>query len=156
MTIITRENAAAFTRPLSRPEPVGPPQAYKTYEVRAPLSTHWRTITCEQAGCLAQLNGFQVRTDESTDLGARQAAYIRHHARRPHREARENSLTVFTFPPGTDCFTQHQTRRSRPPLYVVRSGDWRQYLSRPQVHSSPEAWVDDFASHQGRLARARR
>jgi hypothetical protein len=94
--------------------------------------------------------------DESLDLGARQAAYIRQRAGRPFTEARDGGLTVFTFPPGTDCFTQHQTRRSRPPLFVVRQGDWRGHFGAPQVHSSPEAWVDDFASHQDRLAQARR
>lgn len=154
MPTITRENAAAFRRPLYRPDPVLPVQAMKTYAIHAPLSTHWRPASCEEVGCLAQHNGFQTRVDESTDLGARQAAYVHQRAGRPFREAREGGLTVFTFPPGVECFTQHQTRRDRPPLFVVRPGDHRGY-GRPQVHSSPEGWVDDFASHQDRLARVR-
>lgn len=155
MTTITRGNAATFHRPLSRPDPVGPPQAYKTYAVRAPLDTHWRTVSCDEAGCLARHNGFRTAVDESTDLGARQATFIRQRAGRPYREAREAGLTVFTFPAGTECFTQHKTRRSRPPLYIVRGGDWRRHFGTPQVHSSPDAWVDDFRSHQERLEKVR-
>lgn len=156
MTLITRENAAAFRRPLIRPAPVGPVQAYKTYSIAAPVSTHWRTISCETAGCVAHANGFTVAVDETSDLGARQAGYIRLRAGRPFSESREAGVTVFTFPAGTRCFEQHRTRRSRPPLFVVRGGDWRRHLGGQTVHASPEAWVDDFASHQDRLARARR
>jgi hypothetical protein len=155
MPTITRANAAAFRRPLTRPDPALPAAAMKTYSVVAPLDSHWRPASCEQVGCLAHHNGFQTRVDESTDLGARQAAYVRQRAGRPFSETREDGVTVFTFPPGTECFTQHKTRRSRPLLYVVRNGDWRSYLGRPQIHTSPDAWIDDFASHQDRLAKVR-
>jgi hypothetical protein len=155
MPTITRANAANFRRPLSRPEPALPVQAMKTYSVVAPLDTHWRAASCEEVGCLAQHKGFQVRSDESTVLGQNQAAYLRYRAGKPFTETREGGITVFTYPPGTECFTQHKTRRSRSPLFVVRRGDWRGY-GQAQVHSSPEAWVDDFASHQDRLAKARR
>lgn len=155
MPTITRANAASFRRPLTRPDPIGPVQAYKTYAIAAPLDTHWRIIGCDEAGCSAMRNGFQTKVDSSTDLGRRQAGYIRFRQTRPFTETREAGITVFTFPAGVRCFTRHQTRRSRPPLFVVRGGDWRSYLGRPQVHTSPDAWVDDFRSHQERLEKVR-
>lgn len=153
MTTITRQNAAAFRRPLYRPDPVGPASAYKTYSIVAPLDSHWRPATCEEIGCLAHHNGFRTAVDEATVLGQRQAEYIRQRAARPFSEAREGHLTVFEFPPGTPCFTQHQTRRSRPPLYIVRPGDWRGSGSARALRA--DQWVDDFRSHQERLEKVR-
>jgi hypothetical protein len=156
MPTITRSNAAAFRRPLTRIEPAGPPQAYKTYGVDAPLSTHWRKISCEQAGCRAQQQGFSTTVDESTELGQQQAHYIRNRSGRPCKESTApGGLTVFNFPPGTQCFTPHQTRRARPPLFVVQGGDWRKYLGRPAVYDRPDQWLDDFSSHLDRIARRR-
>jgi hypothetical protein len=152
MPIITRENAAQFRRPLVRPEPAGPPGAYKTYSITAPLDTHWRVITCEEAACPAHEHGFRIAVDDSGGLGAQQAGYIRTRSGRPFRESREAGLAVFTFPAGTQCFTRHQSRRSRPPLFVVRGGDWRAQIGRAKVHTSPENWVDDMRTHQDRLA----
>lgn len=156
MPTITTGNAATFRRPLNRPDPVLPVQAMKTYAIHAPLSTHWRTISCQEAGCLAQHNGFATKVDEATELGQRQAGFIRYRSGKPYRETREGGITVFTFPPGVECFVQHKTRRARPSLFVVRRGDWRGHFGTQTIHTSPDAWKDDFASHQDRLARARR
>ena len=156
MPTITRQNAATFRRPLYRPTPGLPVQAMKTYAIHAPLSTHWRTASCEEVGCLAHHNGWVTKVDEATELGQRQAGFIRYRAGRPFTEIREAGITVFTFPAGVECFTQHKTRRARPSLFVVRRGDWRGHFGTQTVHTSPENWVSDFAGHQDRLARGQR
>src|SRR5258708_39959331 len=66
--------------------PALPAAAMKTYQISAPLATHWRPATCEEAECLAYLHGGQTSCDESTELGQRQVAYIRHDKTRKHAE----------------------------------------------------------------------
>lgn len=138
---------------LNRIQPAGPVRAYKTYQLASPVSTHYRDGTCDEAGCLAHRNGWQTAVDETTDLGQRQAHYIREVAGRRYTEVRTPAgLTAFTFEAGQKCFTTHKVPLDRPEFYVVRSGDWRQ-MGTPRQHSGPDAWVNDFAEHQDRIAR---
>ena len=142
-------------RPLNRVEPKGPAHVYKTYQIVSPLSTHWRDGTCEEAGCKGYEFGWQTAVDEATDLGARQAHYIRRQSGRRFTERRtEIGLTAFVFEPGQTCFATHKVPLERPELYVVRGGDWRgNPRGDVRRHSSPDAWVDDFATHQDRIDR---
>ncbi len=136
---------------LNRVTPAMPAGAYKTYTIAAPLATHWVAATCEQAGCRAWQVGWRTIVDEATDLGAAQAAYIRGDRSRGHTEHRDGPLTVFAFPAGQRCFraADHRRRLDRPERYVVRGGDWRGNPDgRAYTHSGPDAWVDDFATHQ--------
>ena len=141
-------------RPVNRLEPALPAQHMKTYSIVAPKGTHWRKATCAEVDCTAHAKGWKTVVDESTDLGARQAAYIRNTARKGHRESREAGLTVFTFSAGTTCFTEHEVRTDRPEIYLVKGGDHRGNPRGDRTERTPEAWVDDFASHQDRLAQA--
>ncbi len=144
-------------RPIHRIVPKLPPAAYKTYAVSSPVSTHTRVGTCDEAGCLARAHGWQTAVDETTDLGQRQAHYIRSVAGRRYVERRtEVGLTAFTFEAGQICFATHRVSLQRPEFYTVRGGDWRgNPLGTPaRVHSSADSWVDDFATHQERIARA--
>lgn len=138
-------------RQTNRITPVGPAGAYKTYQVVAPLSTHFRPASCVEAGCDAHQNGWRTAVDESTDLGQGQAHYIRREAGRAYVEAREGGLTVFTFEPGQQCFRPHQVRGDRPEIYVVKDGDWRMSQN-VRRHANAGDWVDDFKTHQDRLA----
>lgn len=131
-----------------------PASAVKTYQLLAPVRTHFRPAMCADVDCAAYLRGWETRVDESTDLGARQAHYIRREARRRYVETRERSgLTVFVFEAGQSCFRQHRSALERQPLYVVRDGDWRGNPrgTEPRIHDRPDDWVDDFATHQGRI-----
>jgi hypothetical protein len=159
-------------RPLNRIQPVGPAEAYKTYQVASPLSTHFRPAACAEVDCEQCREGWRTVIDERTDLGMRQAAYIRsecrsvslelaggHHAvngPRRYIEAREGPMTVFTFPPGQECFATHQVPLERPELYVVREGDWRGNPrgAAPRQHARAADWLEDFAEHQDQLATA--
>ncbi len=140
---------------MNRITPVGPAHAYKTYSITSPISTHYRDGTCNEAGCLAQRHGWQTTVDETTDLGARQAHYIRKQSGRRYVEHRsEAGLTVFTFEAGQRCFATHKVPLQRPELYVVRGGDWRANPTGEQrIHANAQDWVEDFAEHQDRIAR---
>lgn len=143
-------------RPINRIEPNQPAQHYKTYILASPISTHYRDGTCDEAGCLAQQHGWQTSVDESTDLGQRQAHYIRKLSGRRFTERRtELGLTAFTFEAGQKCFATHKVPLERPEFYAVRGGDWRgdPRGEGTRLHSGPDAWVNDFGEHQDRIAR---
>jgi hypothetical protein len=139
-------------RPVNRPEPTLPVEAMKTYQIRAPLPSHWFPASCEQIRCRSWVDGWLTLVDESTDLGAAQAAYIRADRTRGHDEVRQpDGLTRFVFGPGQRCFQarQHRRRLDRPEIYVVRGGDWRGNPSgTSRRHARASEWVDDFATHQ--------
>jgi hypothetical protein len=139
---------------LTRLEPALPVHSYKTYSISAPLATHWRPGTCEEADCPHYLHGWKTIVDESTDLGQRQAHYIRHDRTRKHTETRtEAGLTEFEFEPGQTCFAQHKVPIGRPELFLVRGGDWRGNPSGElRRHTKPEFWVEDFGEHQQKIA----
>lgn len=137
-----------------RIQPQMPVGAYKTYTVTSPLSTHSRAGTCEEADCVNHATGWRTAVDESTDLGQQQARYVRSDSGRACTEYRdETGLTVFEFQPGQQCFTAHRIPLEREPFYVVRGGDWRgNPTGERRQHARADDWVDDFATHQDRLA----
>lgn len=139
-----------------RVAPALPAAAYKTYAIASPISTHYRDGTCAEAGCMAHQYGWQTAVDESSEIGQRQAHYIRKQSGRRHTERHtEAGLTAFEFEAGQRCFAQHKVPLERPEFYVVRGGDWR---GDPRgegtyMHTGPDSWVNDFGDHQDRLAR---
>lgn len=139
---------------MNRIEPAMPAGAYKTYQIIAPLSTHWRNATCEEAGCERFVQGWMTVVDESTELGRQQAHYIRHdQTRHAVEEKDEAGLTVFTFTNGQHCFGSHRVRVEREEIFVERGGDWRGNPSGDRrQHVRPADWLDSFTGHQDRLA----
>ena len=134
---------------LNRIAPQLPVGAVKTYQAVA-LSDETVVAACRSVGCQAYLHGWDTLVDESTDLGRRQATYIRDESGRSFKELRsEADLTVFRFDAYQRCFADHHTR---PVRYLVRGGDWRADTGLIQEHDRPEDWVEDFADHQDRLA----
>lgn len=125
------------------------PAAYQTYRISSPRDTLVRAA-CEQVRCAAWRLGWEMKVDESTDLGKRQAAYLRNKSGRTFRERRtEIGLTVFQFEAGQRCFQDHKTR---PELFIVRDGDWRENpTGRTRQHTRPQDWVEDFGEHQQKL-----
>lgn len=141
---------------INRILPAGRPQDYKTYTVSSPISTHTRPARCEEVECDAHANGWVSSIDVSTDLGQRQAVYIRLHSGRHVSSIEETGTIVkFTFPAGQQCFADHRVSLERPALYLVRGGDWRgNPLNVPTTQRTASEWVDDFATHQQRVADA--
>lgn len=146
----------------ARIAPLMPAHAYRSFVIRSPRDVLVRTA-CEQAGCKAWQYGWETIVDESTDLGQRQADYIRTQSGRTFTEHRSGALvsvsaswrpptepavtwlTVFEFEPYQRCFEDHQTR---PEQYLVRGGDWRGNPRREgRRHTRPGDWVEDMAGH---------
>lgn len=127
--------------------------AYKTYQILQPLESHFRDATCQEVDCQAFANGWRSMVDTSTPLGARQANYIRLHSGRAYTSTENAAMVTFVFRPGQRCFTSHRLPLGRPNLFVVRDGDWRgnPHRTDPQRRSAAD-WVDDFATHQDKLA----
>lgn len=131
--------------------PALPPQAMKTYEIRAPLATHWNVATCADVDCPHYLLGWDSLIDERTGLGQRQAHYIRGESGRRFTEARQpDGLTRFSFEAGQKCFARHRARNMREDAYIERAGDWRAAIGRPRVHKNADEWTESFALNQDR------
>ncbi|MFI6251516.1 hypothetical protein [Streptomyces sp. NPDC051016] len=138
---------------VSRIQPQMGAAAYKTYEVRSPLTTHFRPATCADVGCLHYLNGWQVRVETLTED-------LLHAARNSGRRYVEQHIadgeTWLVFEAGQPCFKagQHRAPVGRAPLYLVRDGDHRGNPrgTKARLHQRPENWVEDFAEHQQKLA----
>lgn len=139
-----------------RIEPTMGPEMYKTYAIQAPRSTHQRKTTCAEVDCSNHLMGWLTRIDEATELGARQAAYIRNLSNRKFRETRDGQMTCFAFHPGQQCFAEHWVPLDREPQFVVLGGDWRGNPrgEAPRVHRTFDDWANDFGDHQEALKKA--
>lgn len=127
-------------------------QAYKTYSLRSPRGTHTMKATCAQVDCPHRREGWVTRIDVGTELGVRQANYIRLHSGRSFVCVETGTLVTFTFAPGQTCFSEHRVPLDRPAFYTVRGGDWRSNTGLIRSHMRGEDWVDDFANHQDKLA----
>lgn len=136
------------------------PEEYQTYQILAPVSTHWRTVSCEDFGCAQGEFGWRMRIDLSTELGQKQAFYIKHHSGRKFTWEKEGDagMVVLTFPSGQNCFQEHRVRLDREARYLVKDGDHRGNPrgTRPRVHTKPEHWVEDFAENQEAIAEVQR
>jgi hypothetical protein len=135
------------------------PEHYKTYQMSTPLGTHWRKATCEEVQCNMWVYGGVLTVDLSTELGQRQYHYATHDRMRSHSMQRvTQTLVKFVYGPGTICFepvrSSHRIKMDRLPFYLVSGGDWRgNPRGTPRtIHRRPEDWVDDFATHQDKLA----
>jgi hypothetical protein len=138
-----------------RIQPKMPAASYTTYQVLAPRATHWRRVGCAEAQCPRYERGWKTIVDETTDLGARQAHYIRRESGRRYTETRDAGLTTFGFEAGQRCFGSdaHKVPLDRPQIFRRHGGDWR---GNPRgdvlTHVRSDDWLDDFANHQDRLA----
>ena len=136
-------------RPINRVEPALPAAAYKTYQIAAPLSSHFRPATCAEIDCPDYLRGWRVRVENLTPD-------LLHTAKTCGRHFREAQVaqgeTWLLFEAGQPCFRagEHRKRLERPELFIVRGGDHRgDPLRAPaRQHTRPELWVEDFAEHQ--------
>lgn len=138
-----------------RIDPLMPAANYKTYELKAPRSTHFRKATCEEIECKNMINGWMSFINEATELGKGQAHYIRKESQRQFTEERaKDGTTKFVFTSGQPCFEQHETRINKPPLLFVKGGDWRGNPrgTRPYQHRNSDDWIEDFSEHQEMLA----
>lgn len=144
-------------RPLTRNPVTAPPSFYQTYSIRAPKSTHWRDATCEESACPYYARGFNVRVNEAEETGQKNAVLLRQDTTRAKTETRdEYGMTVFAYPPGTNCMNKHTKRLDLPEIYLVRGGDHRGNPkgTPTRTHTKPEFWVEEFAETQDKIIKA--
>ena len=141
-------------RKISRVAPRLPATAMQTFQVVAPKSTHTRQVTCEEAECRAYRNGWRMKLDLQTELGQKQAYYIKHSAGRSYKViAQRDGLVELEFSANQPCFAEHRVRTDLPEIYRVKGGDYRgnPLKTVTRVHKKPEFWVEEFAENQDRL-----
>lgn len=137
-------------RPLNRSTPRLPAQAMRTYQLAAPIQTHYRKATCQEAGCLDYHHGWRVRVEGLAEADL----YVARNCGRRWRELRVAAgETWLVYEAGQPCFraSTHVVPLQREALYIVRAGDWRAHLGQRRVHKSAADWVDDFQTNQDRL-----
>jgi len=125
-----------------------PVHLMKTYQIAAPLATHFRPASCAEFQCDAYLNGWQTIVPADSPA----AEYIRHdRTRRCTEERQPDGLTCFTFEPGQQGFagTEHDHRlpNGRAERYFERGGDWRGNPRRDRRELRAADWVDSFANN---------
>lgn len=134
--------------------PVGA-EHYQTFQVVSPTATHTKLVACgEDVDCAAYRGGWKMTIDLGTELGQRQAYYIKHHSGRSYKVIRQvDGIVELEFAANQPCFAEHRVRLDRPEVYRVKGGDARGnplgILTR--THKKPEFWVEEFAENQDRV-----
>ncbi len=140
-------------RPVNRAQPLMPTQAYKTFAVRSPLSTHHRRATCAEVDCPDYLNGWQLRVEGLPD----DLLFVARNSGRKYQELNvAQGETYLIFEAGQPCFREstHTVSLERPEFFFAGRGDWRRFSHRrAQQYDKPEQFVDDFATHLDTLKR---
>jgi hypothetical protein len=137
---------------LFRIPPQGKPSDYKTYQILQPRSTHTRPATCQEVDCPNYAYGWRTIVDVSTDLGARQANYIRLKSGRAFTHVQADTLVTFIFASGQKCFAEHRVSLECDPIYRIKGGDWRGNPRKvPTIPLPGNSWVADFGEHQEKL-----
>lgn len=134
-----------------------PASGMQTFQISSPIQTHTVPATCEEVECSLYANGWRMRVDLQTELGQKQAYYIKHHSGRSYKvESQADGLVTLIFAPNQPCFQQHRKKNGRPEIYRVKGGDSRGNPLRTltRVHKKPEFWVEEFAENQDRLKTA--
>lgn len=143
-------------KPLKRPfTPRLPAKDFQTFQVEAPIDTHTRKASCEEVECEQYARGWRMKLDLGSDLGQKQAYYIKHSAGRSYEVVdQRDGLVTLEFSANQTCFQEHRVRVDRPEIYRVKGGDHRgnPLKTLTRVHKKPEFWVEEFAENQDRLA----
>jgi hypothetical protein len=120
---------------MNRIQPQMGAEAYKTYSIVAPASSHFRPATCAETDCPDYLNGWRVRVEGLPPD-------MLHAARTSGRKYVEVRIaegeTWLHFEPGQACFRagEHRVRLDKPELFLVRDGDFR---GQPTRHQDADA-----------------
>ncbi len=141
-------------RTLQREQPLLAPAQYKTYAIASPTDTHTKPAKCWQVDCGNYANGWRTILDVSDPKHAATANWIRLQSGKRFTVAQTGTLVTFTFPAGQTCFIPHRVSLQRPEFFFVLGGDWRgNPLNIPvRQHKIGSDWVDDFATHQDKIA----
>lgn len=145
-------------RPTEYPKMNIPTRAMQTFSIRAPKGG-LVPISCEDVECANYARGWKMVLDLNSELGQKQAYYIKHQSGRAYTvESQVDGLVTLIFAPNQDCFEQHKVRNDLPEVFSIRGGDFRgNPLKTPtRVHKKPEFWLEEFAENQDRIATAKK
>lgn len=142
---------------MNRPAPNLPTRAYQTFQVKAPKGA-FRSASCEEVECQHSVKGWKMVLDLSSELGLKQAHYIKHQSGRKYTvegQTPEGMVTLL-FPGNQPCFQEHKVRTDLPETFLVKGGDFRgnPLKTATRVHKRAEFWVEEFQTNQDRIARA--
>jgi len=135
---------------LNRLPPALPAGAYKTYQLLAPVSTHYRLATCAEVNCEAYRYGWAITVFAGSD----DEQVLRRAGRQFLAEDAGDGFIRFVFPQGQPCFrvSTHRIALEREPLYFVRRGTWvrdpNERLPVLRRHVNGDDWAEDFGEHQ--------
>lgn len=134
-------------RPMSRIQPVGQVQDYKTYQIMSPLKSHWRPATCAETDCPQYLKGWRIRVEGLPPE-------MLHTAKTSGRKYTELNVAEgenwLVFEAGQPCFRAHEHRAilDKQELFIVRDGDFRgNPTGQVRKHTRAEHWVEDMAEN---------
>jgi hypothetical protein len=128
-------------------------RTHKAYSISAPLDTHWRKGTCEEADCKYFREGwtYDVRQLDAELLRAIELAQ----PRRRYRKVQHLGVEYWVFYPGQPCFAGHKVRIERPENFYVTPNSERLVIPRARRHANWDDWQDDFANHQEKIKEER-
>jgi hypothetical protein len=127
------ENQLTMLR-MPRGSAFNPRQYIKRHMVQTP--DHFYTAECREAKCPHYEFGWTTTINEQTDLGKRQARYIRKDARRKFIESKTDAgLTVFLFEAGQRCFQTHKLQTGEAPIKLVTAPDGR------KIRQETNRWI---------------
>jgi hypothetical protein len=140
-----------FAQEPFRIEPAAPPGAYQTYQVLAPLQTHFVAATCQEVDCPQFREGWRLRAE---GLSERDVYVATHCGRKFTRVNVAEGETWLVYEAGQPCFraSGHRRRLEREEHFIIRGGDYRGNPTGMRAKVSVDSWVDDFGEHQDRLA----
>lgn len=131
------------------------PGAYQTYEIDAPLATHWRQASCAEVDCPHHIHGWATTVlPDSDDESFMKRACESLGIKWTRFDVTPEGFRRYIFPGGQSCFKArtHRLPLEKPAIFKVWAGDWRGSDGTGRVFATPENWIDHFATHQDKLA----
>jgi len=144
-----------MTRQINRVTPRIPTQFMKTYAVRSPLNTHFRSATCAEIDCPDYIHGWYLKIEGTPDN-------LIHAAKTSGRRftigelwnGQGEAFQALIFEAGQECFrsSTHVKSLDRPEFFFAGRGDHRSFSTRRAMKfARAEHFVDSFATHLDRL-----
>lgn len=130
-----------------------PGSQHRTYQIVAPISTHFRPATCEEVDCAAWRNGWKTIVASNSDaaLYIRSGTSGRRYVESTRYVDQAAGLAAFVFEPGQKCFAadKHVVPLERDPLFRVRE------FGQTTTHVRADDWADDMSTHLDKVRRNR-
>lgn len=145
-----------LNRETFRITPKIPAEKMTSFEIAAPLSTHWRRASCAEVICPDYHNGWTTPVEallpgERTRLKAMGFLFV---------EVPGSDGPVLMFEQGQRCMgaSRHRVRADREEIFLQRAGDWRvplgqsHYIAPVRTFSGADAFADALHTQLDKFA----